>query len=86
MQFTPFTIPFMISAVVLAALIGLTWKFRYRKVAKLFSLTMITTLIWTVGFILEIMSKSLEVKLFWANIQFLGIAFLAVCWLLMVIS
>ena len=85
MQFSPYVIPFIIPAVVLATLAVYSWKYRYRRVAKLFSLTMITTLIWTLGFILEIVSSTLGLKLFWADIQFLGIAFLPVTWLLMVI-
>ena len=62
------------------------WKYRYRNVAKYFSLTMFMTLIWTIGFIFEILNTSLAGKLFWADIQFLGIAFLPVMWLLMVIN
>jgi len=85
MQFSPYVIPFVISAVVLAALAVYSWKYRYRRVAKLFSLTTLTVLIWTLGFILEIISSTLGLKLFWADMQFLGIAFLPVTWLLMVI-
>lgn len=86
MYFTPYVIPFVISAVILAALTLYSWKHRYRKVSKLFSLAMFMTLIWTAGFILEMTSSSLRMKLFWANIQYLGITFLPVAWLLMVSS
>jgi len=39
--------------------------------------------IWDFGFAVEIISPSLQGKIFWANVQFLGITFLPVAWLAM---
>jgi len=40
-----------------------------------------TLLLWTVGYGLELASVSLPAKLFWANLQFIGLLAMPVLWL-----
>lgn len=56
---------------------------RSSALALPFAVTMFCGAIWNFCFAVEILSPSLEGKLFWANMQFLGIAFLPAAWLVM---
>lgn len=85
MHFTLYIIPFVISAVVLAILGTYGWFHRARAAALAFSIAMFCMLFWTVGFIIEIISVELAVKVFWSNVQFIGIAITPVALLIMVI-
>jgi len=85
MYVTLYIIPFVISAVVLAILGIYGWFHRVRAAALAFSIAMFCMLFWTVGFIIEIISVELAVKVFWSNVQFIGIAFTPVALLIMVI-
>lgn len=84
--YNPIIIPLIFSAIVLIGLFGITYKFRKEKSTRVFLGLLICLLIWTVGFILEIMGVSLSTKLFWANIQFLGILFIPILLLLLTIT
>lgn len=86
LQYTPYILPLVISAIILATLGAYAWQHRTRTAASAFAVVMLASLIWTVGFALEIASVDLQAKLFWANVQFMGIAPLAVAWLTMVID
>jgi diguanylate cyclase (GGDEF)-like protein len=70
----------VISAAVLVALLAVTWRSRSDAVAPWFAATLVAFLIWTVGYIFEILSPTLGAKLWWANLQFIGIALLPVVW------
>ncbi|MCX8061548.1 MAG: diguanylate cyclase [Anaerolineales bacterium] len=48
-----------------------------------FTLTTLCAAIWNFGFAAEIISPTLDGKLFWANVQFIGIVFLPLAWLAM---
>jgi diguanylate cyclase (GGDEF)-like protein/PAS domain S-box-containing protein len=48
-----------------------------------FVATMLCAGIWDFGFAAEIISPTLEGKIFWANVQFLGITYLPIGWLAM---
>jgi len=85
MHFTLYIIPFVISAVVLAILGTYGWFHRARAAALAFSIAMFCMLFWTIGFIIEIISVELAAKVFWSNVQFIGIAITPVALLIMVI-
>jgi diguanylate cyclase (GGDEF)-like protein len=72
--------PLVVSAAVLVALLAVTWRSRSDAVAPWFAATLVAFLVWTVGYSLEIVSPSLGGKLFWADVQFIGIALLPVVW------
>jgi diguanylate cyclase (GGDEF)-like protein len=72
--------PLVVSAAVLVALLVVTWRSRSDAVAPWFAATLIAFLVWTVGYIFEILSPTLTGKLWWADLQFVGIALLPVLW------
>jgi len=72
--------PLVVSAGVLVALLVVTWRSRADAVAPWFAATLVGFLIWTVGYIFEILSPTLSGKLWWADFQFVGIALLPVVW------
>ncbi|RME99092.1 MAG: PAS domain-containing protein [Chloroflexi bacterium] len=78
--------PLIISAVILTLLAIVAWKNRTHTAALSFFVVMLALLVWVIGFIFEISSDDLTAKLFWANIQFIGIAILPVAWLAMVVE
>jgi diguanylate cyclase (GGDEF)-like protein len=50
---------------------------------KAFAITMFAASLWAFGFAAEVLSTSLEGKIFWADIQFLGINILPLSWFVM---
>lgn len=81
-EYTPYVLPLLISAIVLAFLAVYAWQYYSRgATVVVFSVTMCLLLIWTAGFVLEISSVTLAGKLFWANVRFIGISLLPVTWL-----
>jgi diguanylate cyclase (GGDEF)-like protein len=72
--------PLVVSAAVLLALLVVTWRSRSDPVAPWFAATLVAFLVWTVGYILEIVAPSLGAKLWWADLEFIGIAVLPVAW------
>ncbi len=50
------------------------------SIAVIFAIFMACATIWDLGFVAEVISPSIEGKLFWANIQFIGIVFLPLAW------
>ena len=72
--------PLVMSAAVLLALLVVTWRSRSDPVAPWFAATLVAFLIWTVGYVFEIVSASLGAKLWWADFEFIGIALLPVVW------
>jgi diguanylate cyclase (GGDEF)-like protein/PAS domain S-box-containing protein len=79
-SFTPHVLPFVGAALVLAALLPVAWNNRRDPVARWFTATLVTLLIWAVGYVFEIVSVELESKILFANLQFLGVATVSVCW------
>ncbi|MBT7070561.1 MAG: diguanylate cyclase, partial [Anaerolineae bacterium] len=51
--------------------------------ARAFALTMFSASLWSFGFAAEVVSPSLQGKIFWADIQFLGINILPLSWFAM---
>ena len=64
----------------LLALLVVTWRSRTDAVAPWFAATLVAFLIWTVGYIFEILSPTLAGKIWWADVEFIGIALLPVAW------
>ena len=74
------TLPLLISLLITLALIFYTMKQRSQKGAVPFFFSLLAVLVWTGGYIIEIGARDFSTKLFWANIQFLGIGMLPVAW------
>ncbi len=76
----------LISCAVLLALLVVAWRGRHAPAGGAFALTIVAALIWTVSFTLELATPSLQAKLMWTTIQFLGIAPVPLLWLTMVLT
>ena len=72
--------PLVVSAAVLIGLLVITWRSRSDKIAPWFAATLVAFLVWTVGYIFEIVSPSLTAKIWWADFEFVGITVLPVVW------
>lgn len=59
---------------------------RYEIVVRWFGFMMLAQAIWALSYGLELSSTSLEQMLFWIDVEYLGIAFLPVCWLLFLLK
>lgn len=85
-QYTPYILPLLVSAIMLIALIGYGWFQRKHKVAVYFSLMMSAVTIWVVFAILELLAVELELRIFLAKVDFIGITYLAPLLLLMALE
>jgi diguanylate cyclase (GGDEF)-like protein len=72
--------PLVVSSAVIIALLVVTWRSRSDPIAPWFAATLVAFLIWTLGYVFEILSPSLGAKLRWADFEFIGIAVLPVAW------
>ena len=73
LEYTPYVLPFIFSTLMLLYL-G-TYAFRLRKqvaIARLFSLQTFAMAIWTLCYALELSSTTLEGKVLWAKMKYLG--------------
>jgi diguanylate cyclase (GGDEF)-like protein len=86
MAFTAGLWIFVPAALILAGLIISTWQFRGSNTGKAFLLLAGSALLWVVGFVFETAARSLTFKLFFANLQFLGLCFIPVIWLYLAAS
>ena len=82
MSYSAQILPLALSAALVAALLVfalLNWR---EPIAPWLCGTSVALLIWTVGYIFELSSTSLESKLLWADVQFFGSVSAPVFWLL----
>lgn len=86
MVYTPGLWHFLLAALITLGVIGFSWRYRQTDTGKAFLALMACGLVWVVFFCFETASPSLEGKLFWANIQFLGITFLPTAWVFLVLA
>ena len=74
-------LPHVLSVALLMWLLALTWTRRREPLAPWLAAVLVALLLWTVGYALELASASLAAKLFWANLQFVGLLAMPVLWL-----
>lgn len=86
MTYTPGLWLFILSAFILAGLIGYSWRYRHEPTGREFLFLMCCALLWNMGFILETASLTLSQKLSFFPLQFIGITLLPVAWLYLVIA
>jgi PAS domain S-box-containing protein len=80
-QFTPYLLPFVVSALATFGLVVLVWPRRHSLTAFYALAVLLCLQIWLVGFTLEIVFTDLNAKLLLANLQFIGIDSLPIAWL-----
>lgn len=82
MLFSLFLALLAISVVIIVALTIYATRYRDIPEARLFRLILLGSLLWAGGYLLELLSPTLQGKIFWDNVQFLGIDVASLAWLL----
>lgn len=73
MQYTPYTIPLILSGLAALGTAIYTWKRRLTIDMRWFIGIMLSTTVWAWAYALEMASVSLSEKIFWSNITYTGI-------------
>ena len=73
LQFTSYTIPLFITAIITFILLIIGARRQHMPSARIFILFCTSVLVWSLGYALEFMAVDLEAKLFWARVQYLGL-------------
>jgi len=82
LEYTPYVLPFIISTIILFALAVYSFRLRNKvEIAGLFSLQNLAMGIWTLCYALELSSPTLEGKILWAKMKYLGATTGPVLWL-----
>jgi len=85
-QYTPYT-PFLAASVLISLVLAVyMWRQRRAPFAAPIALLMALVALWSFGYILEISAPTLEQKIFWAKIEYIGIAFMPLVWLAIALS
>jgi len=84
-EYTPYTLPLIVAAAIALALAF--FVFRYRKVPGrvTFGFLMVAVAVWSAGYALEISATDFATKVFWAKVQYIGIAAIPLLWLRFVV-
>jgi diguanylate cyclase (GGDEF)-like protein/PAS domain S-box-containing protein len=74
-EYTPYVLPFIVSTAILSYIFVYSYRLRKQvEVAGEFSIMILTMLIWTICYALELASTTLDGKIFWAMMKYLGSA------------
>lgn len=79
-QLTPYLLPLFVAAVTSLALAVYAWRRRTIPGATAFSGLMLAVAVWSVGYVMEIISPNLSQKIFWAKLEYLGIVSVPLAW------
>ncbi len=74
-------LPFVIGAILSGVLVVYAAKKRTVPATQALANMLLAIFIWSVGYIFETLATTVQVKLFWTKVEFLGIAPLPVMWL-----
>ena len=80
-RFTPYLFPVVIAAALSAGLALFAWRRRLRAGIAPFSILMLAVAEWSLGYALELAGADVPTKLFWLNIEYLGIVIVPAAWL-----
>jgi PAS domain S-box-containing protein len=80
-HFTSNMLPLVVAAAISGALAWYTWQNRRTAGATPFSLLMFILFEWGISYILELAATDLSLKVFWANVSFIGVVATPVAWL-----
>ncbi len=80
-QLTPFSYLLLVAAAMSAALLFYSWRRRGTTGAETLALLMAGVCIWAGGYALELSGADLSTKIFWAKVEYIGIASMPVAWL-----
>ena len=80
LQYTPYSIPMAATVVALVVMAVYAWK-RPEFDTRLMGILLACAVEWSLGYLFELSSVRLPVKLFWAKMQYPGITLLPIAWL-----
>ncbi|TMC94653.1 MAG: response regulator [Chloroflexi bacterium] len=80
-RFTPYIFPVVIAGVISAGLALYAWRRRLMAGVAAFSILMLAVAVWTLGYALELAGGDIPTKLFWLDVEYLGIVIVPVAWL-----
>ena len=86
MVYTPGLWLFILASLIIGGLVLYSWRFRATGTGRGFLFLMLCALTWVTTFTLETAETSLQGKLFFVNIEFLGITLLPVAWVFLVFA
>lgn len=84
-QYTPFIIPLVVTALFGVAMLVVAWRNRAEPVALWFAATVAALLVWTTGYVFELMAVGLHAKIMWADIEYAATIALPLFWLQVVV-
>jgi PAS domain S-box-containing protein len=80
-QFSLLSLLPLLAGIVALIVAVYAWQLRPKRGATALTLLALATMMWALGYALEIAGTDLPTKLFWAKVQYLGIASVPLCWL-----
>ncbi len=86
MSYVPGLWLFILAASIILGLFVYSWRFRNTETGMYFLLLMLSAWIWVFFFTLETATPTLQGKLFFSKIQFIGITFLPSLWVMLVFA
>ena len=81
-QYTPFVLPVIVAGTASLVIAGLVWQRRATAGTTPFGLLTLALAVWSLGNALELGCVELADKLFWADVQYMGIVSMPVLWLI----
>ncbi|MFZ0547924.1 MAG: histidine kinase N-terminal 7TM domain-containing protein [Candidatus Promineifilaceae bacterium] len=81
LQYTPYILPALVSAVICIMLARYAWSRRPRVGSTSFTVLTLAVAIWSLGYVFELSSVTLDVKVFWAKAQYAAIVIVPTAWL-----
>jgi PAS domain S-box-containing protein len=80
-QVTPYSYLLLVAAAISAVLVFYAWRRRGTTGAETLALLMAGVCVWAAGYALELSGADLPTKIFWAKVEYIGIASVPVVWL-----
>ncbi len=80
-QLTPYSYVLLVVAAISAALLFYAWRRRGTTGAQTLALLMAGVCIWAAGYAFELSGAELSTKIYWAKVEYIGIASVPVAWL-----
>ena len=80
-QITPYSYLLLVAAAISAVLVFYAWRRRGTTGAGTLALLMAGVCVWAAGYALELSGADLPTKIFWAKVEYIGIATVPFAWL-----
>ena len=80
-QFTPYSLLLAAAAAVACVLVAYAWRRRGTPGAGTLAALMVGVAVWAAGYALELGPYGLQTKVFWAKVEYFGIATVPLAWL-----